>query len=200
MPLANVQVTHVDLLRHGEVLGGVYFRGRTDDPLSERGWQQVFKQCRGKHWDIVVSSPLRRCASFAAAWGDAHHIPVEYVDDWMEIDFGAWEGMSAEHFDPDDLQQFYADPLSYTPPNAESYAAFSCRIEQAWETLINQYAGKTILLVTHAGVIRALYGYLLHIPPPYRVQIEVPHACLTRFSCFDDEAGRFTQLNYHTAL
>jgi alpha-ribazole phosphatase/probable phosphoglycerate mutase len=200
MSSLNVQHTQIDLLRHGEVQGGVYFRGRTDDPLSERGWQQVFKQCRGKHWDVVISSPLRRCASFAAAWGEAHQLPVEFVEDWMEIDFGAWEGLSAEYIKPEILHQFYADPLSYTPPNAESYSAFTARIEQAWNRLISQHPGKTILVVTHAGVIRALYGHLLHIPPPQRVQIEVPYACLTRFSCFDDEAGRFTQLNFHTTL
>jgi len=200
MSSANLQTTHVDLLRHGEVQGGVYFRGRTDDPLSERGWQQVFKQCRGKQWDVVVSSPLRRCASFAAAWGEAHQLPVEFADDWMEIDFGAWEGLCAEAIDPEILRQFYADPLSYTPPNAESYSTFCSRIEQAWNKLINQHAGKTILVVTHAGVIRALYGYLLQIPPQCRVKIEVPYACLTRFSCFDDEAGRFTQLNFHAAV
>lgn len=193
----TIRHTRVDLLRHGEVQGGVYFRGRTDDPLSEHGWQQMFQQCRGKQWDVVVSSPLRRCASFAGAWRDAHDLPVEYDDNWMEIDFGDWEGLSAEHIEPEILQQFYADPASYTPPNAESYRTFADRIQLAWDALIGRHAGKTVLVVTHAGVIRRLYAHLLNISPRHSIQIEVPHACLTRFSCFDDEAGRFVQMNFH---
>ena len=118
----------------------------------------------------------------------------------MEIDFGAWEGLSAESIEPEILQQFYANPLSYTPPNAESYHDFTARIQAAWDSLVSQHAGKSILVVTHAGVIRALYGYLLNIPPKSSIQIEVPYACLTRFSCFDDETGRFTQLNFHTTV
>jgi alpha-ribazole phosphatase len=54
-----------------------------------------------------------------------------------------------------------------------------------------------VLVITHAGVIRLLFSQLLGITPQQSFQIEVPHACLSRFSCFDDEVGRFVQLNFH---
>ena len=31
--------TTIDLIRHGQPLGGDRFRGQLDDPLSEAGWQ-----------------------------------------------------------------------------------------------------------------------------------------------------------------
>ena len=195
-----LQTTVIDVIRHGEVQGGSRFRGVTDDPLTELGLEQMFLQCQGRQWDVVVYSPLRRCASFATAWEQAHQI--ELVDDsgWMEMDFGAWEGLNAEQIgqgNPEALQQFYNDPVMFTPPNAESYSRFVARIQQAWDRLLQQHAGQNVLVVTHAGVIRALFAQILGITPKQSFQIEVPNACLTRFSCFDDDAGRFVQLNFH---
>ena len=37
----NTTITTIDLIRHGEPVGGKKFRGSTDDPLSELGWQQM---------------------------------------------------------------------------------------------------------------------------------------------------------------
>jgi alpha-ribazole phosphatase/probable phosphoglycerate mutase len=34
-------ITTLDLLRHGESVGGRKYRGQTDDPLSEKGWAQM---------------------------------------------------------------------------------------------------------------------------------------------------------------
>lgn len=191
--------TTVDLLRHGEVEGKACFRGRTDDPLSKLGWRQMFQQCQGGQWQAVVSSPLRRCASFASAWGREHQTDVSIEPAWVELDFGDWEGLSAEQINqnsPQALQSFYQQPLDFTPPNAESYLHFSARVRRAWDELLKSHAGQTVLVVTHAGVIRALYSQLLNIPAQHSFQIEVAHACLSRFSCFDDERGRFVQLNF----
>lgn len=200
MSATTLKATRVDFLRHGEVQGGACFRGRTDDPLTEQGWRQMFQQCGGQQWEVVISSPLRRCASFAAAWGQAQHIEIESESAWREIDFGDWEGLTAEQIDTHALQGFYADPVAFTPPNAECYSAFADRVRLAWDALNSRHAGKTVLVVTHGGVIRALFSQLLQMPPRNSFQIEVPYACMTRFSCFDDAVGRFVQLNFHKPL
>ena len=60
--------TIIDLMRHGEPVGGRRYRGQTDDPLSEKGWQQMWDaagEFRG--WQHIVTSPLQRCAAFADA-------------------------------------------------------------------------------------------------------------------------------------
>ena len=36
-------LTTIDLIRHGEPVGGRKYRGQTDDPLSEKGWEQMWK-------------------------------------------------------------------------------------------------------------------------------------------------------------
>ncbi|MCU7967191.1 MAG: histidine phosphatase family protein, partial [gamma proteobacterium symbiont of Bathyaustriella thionipta] len=53
----------ITLLRHGEPEGGTVFRGITDDLLTEMGWQQMNDAVNTlKNIDIILSSPLRRCA------------------------------------------------------------------------------------------------------------------------------------------
>ena len=83
------------MLRHGEPVGGKRFRGSTDDPLSEMGWQQMRTSLEGEsHWDVIVSSPLRRCAEFATEVADKHELSTEIMQGLAEIEFGAWEGMT----------------------------------------------------------------------------------------------------------
>ena len=41
MRFPDAEITTIDLLRHGEPVGGRMLRGATDHPLSETGWQQM---------------------------------------------------------------------------------------------------------------------------------------------------------------
>jgi alpha-ribazole phosphatase len=198
----NRPATTLDFLRHGEAQGGHYYRGVTDDPLTEQGWRQMYDRCAGWQWDTVISSPLRRCRSFASAWCQQQQRTLRVDPAWMEIDFGDWEGKTADQIaaqNPTALQNFYADPVGYTPPNAEPYTDFSARVAQGLEDLLANHAGQTLLIVTHGGVIRVLFSLILGMPVGQSWQIDVPNACLTRFSCFHDQSGRFMQLNFHKA-
>ena len=59
----------IDLIRHGEPIGGKKYRGQTDDALSEVGWQQMaeMQMLFGEQsWQKVVSSDLKRCFNFAS--------------------------------------------------------------------------------------------------------------------------------------
>ncbi len=68
----------IDLLRHGEPVGGVRYRGDgVDDPLSERGWAQMWAAVgEFTDWTHVISSPLLRCCRFADAVAERYHLPL----------------------------------------------------------------------------------------------------------------------------
>ena len=70
--------TVIDFIRHGTPEGGRLYRGSTiDDPLGEKGWQQMWRAVGDLcHWDAIVSSPLRRCLAFAEALGERHGLPA----------------------------------------------------------------------------------------------------------------------------
>lgn len=83
----------IDLIRHGEPVGGVLIRGQRDDPLSDTGWQQMWTAVDGmQNWQQIVTSPLSRCAEFARELGTRLNVPVEVEERFSEIGFGEWEG------------------------------------------------------------------------------------------------------------
>lgn len=162
------QTTIIDVIRHGEPEGGSKYRGQVDDPLSSRGWKQMRAAVEGRdEWQQIVSSDLSRCAAFASDVGENLSIPVEATDQFREIGFGDWEGMTAKEIlaqDETALSAFWHDPLNNTPPNAEPLSAFYQRIENAWEEMLRQHVGKRILLVGHAGMMRVLLLKALAMP------------------------------------
>jgi alpha-ribazole phosphatase len=183
-------VTLVGLLRHGEVAGGARYRGRTDDPLTPGGWMQMHDAVEGLcEWDLVISSPLQRCAAFAGEFARAQGVPVCLDAGLAEIDFGEWEGCSAEQLmreSPDALGDFWRDPLNHPPPGGESLGRFKTRVVAAWDTFCRIHAGKRILIVTHGGVIRMLLSHLQARPLDRIMEIEVKHAALFGLQVSED--------------
>ena len=179
-----IQSHFIDLLRHGEPRGGDRFRGALDDPLSDTGWQQMRSAVDGAApWEVIVTSPLRRCAEFAAELAQQHELPLETEPDLRELAFGEWEGRAYSELresDPDALQAFFRDPLNNTPPGGESLHACRDRVHAAWNAVIERHHGRHLLLVSHGAVMRIIYSRLLKMPEEALFRIEVPYACLTR--------------------
>ncbi len=175
-------IIHIDLLRHGETEGGPRFRGSTDDPLTDIGWDQMRSATNGEpHWDRVISSPLKRCAGFAREFAQQHSLPLTLEQRLSEIHFGAWEGRSAAELmeeDPDALVHFWADPEQHTPPDGEPLTQFQARVLTAWNSIIHAHTGERVLVVTHGGVIRVLLCQVQQRPVGRLLEIEVKHGAL----------------------
>lgn len=190
--------TRIDLLRHGEVQGGVCYRGITDDALTDLGWQQMQAATVNQQWDVVISSPLKRCFQFAGLLAQNLSIPLIEQHGLMEIDFGDWEGLSAAEIDKQLLAQFYANPEQFTPPNAESFLLFKQRILNAWQVILQAYVGQKILVITHAGVIRVLLAQLLELGFTESLRFDIAHACMTGIKVIHaKDENPFLQLQFH---
>ncbi|MGD8583655.1 MAG: histidine phosphatase family protein, partial [Gammaproteobacteria bacterium] len=125
--------TQIDVLRHGEPLGGRRYRGHgVDDPLTEKGWQQMWDAVGGRtDWQHVLTSPLSRCHDFARQLSKKLRIGYSIDDRFKEIGFGAWEGLTPDEIlasDAEALQHFYRDPIKNRPAGAEPLEAFSKRV------------------------------------------------------------------------
>lgn len=174
----------MDLLRHGEPVGGSRIRGQRDDALSERGWAQMRAATddRGP-WAVVASSTLARCAAFGADLAAQRALPLELDPRLRERGYGVWEGRSRAEIEtehPGSLARFRADPLACSPAGAEPLEDFRSRVLGAWGELQARHAGKQVLLVGHAGVMRVIIGEVLAIPLAHLFRIDLPHAALIR--------------------
>jgi alpha-ribazole phosphatase/probable phosphoglycerate mutase len=178
--------TTIDLLRHGEPLGGGRYRGQLDDALSEKGWQQMWQAVAGRSdWQQIITSPLQRCQAFADSLGAQHGLPVHCEQRFCEVGFGAWEGKDREEVEqqfPGQLAKFYRDPVNQRPPGAEPLDEFLSRVRNGFDELLPRFAGQTVLIVAHAGVIRAIMSHALEIPPAAMYRIHVKNAGMTRLS------------------
>ena len=178
------EATTIDLLRHGEPIGGRKFRGSVDDPLSEKGWAQM-RAAVGNHcpWHSIVSSPLARCADFAQEIAGRHGLPLSLNEGLREFSFGAWDGRAVadvEAEQPEALNRFWGDPVNYAPPDAEPLDEFRSRITATWATILEQAYGRQVLVITHGGVMRMVLCHLLEIPLRRFWRLHVPYAGLSR--------------------
>ena len=176
--------TQIDLLRHGEPVGGTRYRGQLDDALSEKGWQQMWRTVEGmSEWQQIVTSPLLRCSSFAIALGERLQLPVHQEARFREVGFGLWEGhtrVELEAIDPGQVARFLQDPVNSRPPGAEPLEEFIGRVQAGFDDLLDRFAGQSVLVVAHAGVIRAIMAYVLEVPPSRMYRIHVANAGLSR--------------------
>ncbi len=182
--MTTIQTTTIDLLRHGACEGGEIFRGSTDVPLTEKGWEQM-RTALAAHsgWECVVSSSLQRCRNFAAQFAEHHALPLSVDERFREIHFGDWEGQKIADVERDhgtSLWKFWNDPECFTPPNGEPMAAFRRRIIDAAGAILDEHRGKHILLISHGAVIRMLLCEWLQMPMTAFSNIAVPYAGLSR--------------------
>ncbi len=185
--------TILDLMRHGEPVGGRRYRGQVDDPLSEKGWAQMHAAVTGAvPCTRIVSSPLLRCRAFAETLAGRHGLPLALDERLKEVGFGVWEGKSATEIEqeaPGTLARFKADPVNARPAGAEPLADFHARVAAALDDLLARYAGEHVLLVGHAGVMRMALAWALQIPLEHAYRIEVATATLTRLRFDADRAS-----------
>ena len=181
----EIPETIIDLIRHGEPEGGRAFRGHSiDDPLSEKGWQQMWDAVgEDLPWEQIITSPLERCQAFAEAIMDTYNIPCATENNFKEVGFGSWEGRTPDQIKEDNLQEyedFYLDPVNKRPKGAEDLNKFIKRVKTAYNNTVEKYQGKHILIVAHAGVNRAIIANALHTAPIGLYRIKVNNAGISR--------------------
>ena len=85
-------------------------------------------------------------------------MPYTVVDGFAEMDFGRFEGKSADELSGDPAYQAWVDAMCLTPiPDGESVTDFKTRCCEAFaETIKNVPDGSRVGFVVHGGVIMAI--------------------------------------------
>ncbi len=157
------------LVRHGQTEGNKkrLYQGWSDTRLTEKGMlqaKQLALRLRERKLDYIYSSPLGRALNTARAVNEYHNLEIITVDNIKEIHFGDWENLSAEELKelyPNYMEKWRTNCPKYSAPGGESLEEAYSRINPWFERLIKDNSEGTILIVSHAGAIRAMISNLI---------------------------------------
>jgi len=161
------------LIRHSKTVAtpGLCY-GQTDIALDDSFAHEFFK-IRQKLPDLlpdmpVFCSPLGRCQQLAERLSGN----VQYDKRLLEINFGDWENTPFAAIDSNALRHWTDNFVLTAPPNGESFTDLYQRAGDFWQDLIRLDA-QQVLVVTHAGLIRALLAKVLALPLANAFQFRV---------------------------
>ncbi len=177
----------VCLIRHGKTAGNMQHRyvGRTDEPLCEDGIRQICEQKQIYGWQFstkgggfplnkVYMSPMLRCRQTAELLFPG--IEQESIEDFREMDFGAFEYKNYEELNGDARYQAFIDSGGQTDfPEAETQAHFRERVIRAFAQCVEHMlshqprtdADRAYTFVVHGGTVMAILDAYARPHRPY---------------------------------
>lgn len=155
------------VIRHGQTdynLINVY-QGQTDIPLNEMGIRQAKETAQkfvNLKIDEILVSPLSRARKTAEYISEVTGVEPIVDNGLIERSFGDMEG----HPNREDcnLQMLLDYDANYDICNVEPIQTLFKRVSRCMDRIINQYKGKNVVLVTHAGVAQAIECYFNGLP------------------------------------
>jgi len=152
----------VYVIRHTPVaIGKDICYGQSNIPLADTFLQDIkhFKNELPNDFDAVYCSPLNRCKNLAEALELEN---IFYENALMEMNFGDWENKKWNDINQDELNSWMKDFINVKTPNGENLLELFDRVKTFIDYLRTK-KHKKVLIITHAGVIRCLWAYLLNI-------------------------------------
>lgn len=181
--------TRLILVRHGETVGNssIRYYGRTDVALSGLGRRQMravrerlAQHHRAPSFAPVFTSPLIRAAEGARIIAGGDIVP-HVIDEFAEVDFGLFEGLTAEEIAeryPEEFRRWNANRLAvdFVYPGGESRSGFADRVGRGTARMLAMWegarragqcaGGDPALMVAHRGVIRAVVQRMAGLVEP----------------------------------
>ncbi|MDH7444094.1 alpha-ribazole phosphatase [Aquimarina sp. 2201CG14-23] len=118
----------------------------------------IHQQIPIKEISNIYASPLQRCKLLAKTFD----IPTIFDNRLKELDFGDWELQPWDSISPSEINPWMEDFVNVKVPNGESYIMLQERILAFYNSL-NHTSTEKIVIVTHAGPMRALLAYIQQI-------------------------------------
>ena len=163
----------VTLVRHGITDWNKSFRyqGVSDVPLSTEGEEQAKKTAlRLSHESVgrIISSPLKRSLKTAEIIAESIGLSaVETWDELMEVDFGAWEGLTIpqikEKFGEETFAKWKSSQVHVTATNGEDTDRIYIRSE-ACAAKILSLTDENVVVVGHGALFRTMLLPLIGTP------------------------------------
>ena len=183
-------------LRHGQTdyPKDRYYNDAIEDPaLNQTGrhqanqWPGYFDK-NPRAITAVYVSPSRRTQETAKIAAEGLAVPCETVDGLQEWRFGRWGGLTTPEIKikyQEEWNAWHEDTAHFTPSGGESLSGFSKRVNEIITDLVSRHSGQTVLVVTHAGVIRMIVSAALEMPLVNFKRLVIAHGSITEIEYTD---------------
>ncbi len=208
-----MDATYVIVVRHGETHWNIEGRrqGHLDSTLTEKGRAQaeaLSERFTAESCNAVYSSDLGR--AFDTARIIAERTGHEVVADsrLRERNLGIFQGLNGDEIRerfPVEYQEHRNGGADHAVPSGESFRQQTERNILCLEDLAQRHAGEIIMVVTHGGVLSALFRHTLAIPLDAPRRFSFKNASVNLFKYQDgiwglETWGDITHLNRLGAL
>ena len=192
MPTLASPVTELILIRHGETDWNreLRFQGQVDVPLNAMGLEQARRvgvRLAGEGFHHLLASDLIRTQQTAAPIGQLRAqmpaLVAELNAGLREQNFGVKDGMRVEDIQtqfPDAWAQWTRFDPDFAFTGGESTRQFHARVMAAIHALVEAHQHKTLVVVTHGGVLDMVYRTARALPLSGPRQSEIPNGGINR--------------------
>lgn len=146
----------------------------------------------------IYSSPIERAQETARAIAERVGVPVQVNDAFIEIDVGEWTGRTFQELGAapyaDEWRRFNTFRSGTRAGGGELMLDAQVRGVSALLALRAEYAGRTVVVVSHGDVIRAAVAYFTGVPLDLSRRLEIATASITTLTLSADDA-RLVTLN-----
>lgn len=173
--------TRFIVVRHGETHWNVEARiqGQRDSELTAAGVAQaeaIAERLAAEPFDVLISSDLGRALATARRIAERCGRSIATDARLRERHFGVGQGRTYEEVGrdyPDAFARTRETDPDFAIPGGESRRVFHDRVTAAFEALAHAHSGRRVAVVTHGGVLAALYRFVHGIPVamPHKVPI-----------------------------
>lgn len=165
-------MTRVIVVRHGQTEWNVQARiqGQGDSDLTDEGRAQadsLAERLSGERFDVLVSSDLGRAVATAQHIAGRCGKPVVLDARLRERCFGVGEGMTYDEVDrayPGAFARIRNVDPDFVIPGGESRRLFHHRVCAAFDSIARAHEGRTVVVVTHGGVLATFFRHVHDIP------------------------------------
>lgn len=166
--MSTIKTNRLILVRHGETDWNAEGRiqGMLDVPLNALGLAQakIVGEELARSVDVasIISSDLVRTRETAKPLVEGTGFPITFDARLRERHFGVLQGITYDEWrirDAEGMARYNAGDADYGPEGGETARGFLERCVNAITELVIGCEEKTLILVTHGGVVSSMYRH-----------------------------------------
>ncbi len=155
-------------------------------------FETVLNQIPKKENLKVISSPLKRCSLLAKYFSDN----VSFDNRLKELNFGDWELKPWNDIPAKDINPWMTDFVNVAVPNGESYVDLAARVHAFFEEISLLKSNENLIIVSHAGPIRAILAKLLKLTLKDSFNIKINYGDVFHLKRDNESLKLITNINF----